>query len=106
MEDKEKKNVVSAGDNLTDYMETVIADLEKKGNFRQHMFTGAYCALLPVLEYPCIDAKWSDISAERPCTDTGCLYTGATEGVWDMANGMWMQSEHYFHLHAHASGSL
>lgn len=52
MEDKEKKNVVSAGDNLTDYMETVIADLEKKGNFRQHMFTGAYCALLPVFGIP------------------------------------------------------
>ena len=33
MEDKEKKNVVSAGDNLTDYMETVIADLEKEGKF-------------------------------------------------------------------------
>lgn len=52
MEDKEKKNVVSAGDNLTDYMETVIADLEKKGNFQQHMFTGAYCALLPVFGIP------------------------------------------------------
>lgn len=52
MEDKEKKNVVSAGDNLTDYMETVIADLEKKGNFQQHMFTGAYCALLPVFGMP------------------------------------------------------
>lgn len=81
MEDKEKKNVVSAGDNLTDYMETVIADLEKKGNFRQHMFTGVYCALLPVLECLCTDAKRSDINVERPCTDTGCLYTGATEGV-------------------------
>ena len=33
MEDKEKKDVVSAGDNLTGYMETVIADLEKKGKF-------------------------------------------------------------------------
>lgn len=33
MEDKEKKNAVSAGDNLTDYMETVIADLEKEGKF-------------------------------------------------------------------------
>ena len=33
MEDKEKKDVVSAGDNLTGYMETVIADLEKEGKF-------------------------------------------------------------------------
>lgn len=33
MEDKEKKNVMSAGDNLTGYMETVIADLEKEGKF-------------------------------------------------------------------------
>ena len=52
MEDKEKKNVVSAGDNLTDYMETVMPTWKKKGNFQQHMFTGAYCALLPVFGMP------------------------------------------------------
>lgn len=73
--------MVSAGDNLTDYMETVIADLEKKGNFRQHMFTGVYCALLPVFGMPLHRCETTDINVERPCTDTGCLYTGATEGV-------------------------
>ena len=85
MEDKEKKNVVLAGDNLTDYMETVIADLEKEGKFPERT-----ALFYPFLECLCTDARWSDINVERPYTDTGCLYAGATKGVWDMANGMWM----------------
>lgn len=60
MEDKEKKNAVSAGDNLTDYMETVIADLEKEGKFPAahvyrsvlHSFTRFWNASAPMRDDP------------------------------------------------------
>ncbi|MFR5758627.1 MAG: hypothetical protein ACLUE2_11600 [Bacteroides cellulosilyticus] len=106
MEDKEKKNVVSAGDNLTDYMETVIADLEKKGNFQQHMFTGAYCALLPVLNAsaPMRDDPTSMSNALAPIRDVFTPERLKEYETW--LTECECSPNTISTLHAHASGSL